>query len=351
MNTTAPHFNRMFGRAAGLTNKEAADFGPAAYIEAVARRDDATLAKFREVSELVRAAHGRPTDNMAFVAIAPEALVGVQQRGMTAAGVSGSGYLVGTELPVIAETLRSRSLVGRLPLTIVDMTGDVHIPRLGAATTGWLDGEAAQSVEANITITAASATPKYAAARFTVSSQFARQIGEAGRRALDTEVALGVDGALSAAIIAGSGLGGQPQGVVGTAGVASQSGTGIAWPAIAALQAGVDAYDTGDCAWIIGPTAAGVLRARTREAGSGRFVLDDGTTVAGKPAIVHASVPTSTAVVGCWSRLALAVWGPLEIAVDPFSSFATGKISVAVRQAMDVVVLSAGAFGKAEAIT
>ena len=340
----------MFGRPAGLTAKEAQDFGPAAYIEACARRDEITLKRFREVSELTRAAHGVPTDNMLFVALAPEALVGVQKRDMTAAGVSGSQYLVATEQPGFVEALRSRSLIGRLPVTTIDMTGNAAVPTIGAATTGWLANESAQNVDAAITIGSISAAPKNVSAKFTVSHQFHRQIGEGGRRALDTEVALGVDAAIATAVLAGSGASGQPLGIVGTSGVASQSGTSIAWSSIATLQAGVDAYDTGDCAWVIGSGAAAVLRARTRETGSGRFVFDDNTII-GKPTIVHSAAPSTSAIVGCWRRLAIATWGPLEIAVDPYSNFSAGKFTIAVRQAMDVAVLSAGAFGKAASIT
>lgn len=347
---TPNHLTRMFGRTVGLTAKEAMDFGPAAFIEATVRRDAATLQRFREVSELTRAAHGRQTDNELFVAFAPEALVGVQQRDMTAAGVSGSNYLVGTEQPAFVEALRSRSLVGRLPITAIDMTGDASVPTIGASTTGWLANEAAQDVDAAIAIGAIAASPKNVSSKFALSHQFHRQIGASGRRALDTEIALGVDAAIATAVIAGSGASGQPLGIVGTAGVASASGTSIAWAAVAGLQAGVDAFDTGDCHWVIGSGAAAVLRARTREAGSGRFVFDD-NGIAGKNTIVHNAVPSTTAVVGCWRRLAIASWGPLEIAVDPYSDFATGKLTIAVRQAMDVIVLSAGAFGKAESIT
>jgi HK97 family phage major capsid protein len=351
MNAHPQHLNRLFGRPVGLTSKEATDYSLSRYIEAVARKDDATIRRFREVDEMVRAAHGRPTDNANFVALPSEALIGVQKRDMTAAGVSGSNYLVSVEQPTFVEALRSRGLVGRLPLTTIDMTGDAALPTLGASTNGWLADEGAQSVDASITIGAISATPKLVASRFTVSHQFHRQTSDAGRRALDTELALGVDATIAAAMIAGSGSNGQPRGIVGTPNVASQSGGTIAWSAVATLQAGVDAYDTGDCYWIIGSGAAAVLRARTREAGSGRFILDDGTTVAGKPAIVHSAVPSTTAVVGCWRRLALLSWGPLEVAVDPYSDFRTGKITVGVRQLLDFAVLSPAAFGKAESIS
>lgn len=355
MNRMHPHpigdaLTRMFGKRGPLTAKEAQDFGPAAYIEAVARRDEAKIQQFREVSEQVRAAHRAPTDNMHFVALDPGALVGVQTRDMTAAGVSGSNYLVGTEQPAFVETLRSRGLVGRLPITVIDCTGNAMLPRLGASSTGWGADEAAQSVDAAITIGAVSVTPKMVSGKFVISSQFSRQMPPEHRRALDVEVALGVDAKLTAAIIAGTGADGQPQGIVGTAGVGSQSGTTIAWSAVAALQAGVDAYDVNDCGWVLGASAAATLRARTRESGSGRFVFDD-DGIAGKPVIVHSSCPTATAVVGCWSRLALAVWGPLEIAVDPYSDFASGKVTIGVRQLVDVAVLSAGAFGKAEGVS
>ena len=344
------HITRIFGKPAGLTAREAQDFGPAAYIEAVVRRDESTLKRFREVSEMVRAAHGTPPDNMNYIAIAPEALVGVQKRDLTAAGVSGSNYLVATEQPAFVDALRSRGLVGRLPISVIDMTGNAAVPTIGASTNGWLADEDAQSADANINIGAIAATPKHVAARFTVSHQFHRQTTDAARRALDTELALGVDATLAAAMIAGSGSNGQPLGIVGTANVASQSGGTIAWSAVATLQAGVDAFDTADCYWVIGSGAAAVLRQRTRESGSGRFIFDD-DRIAGKPTIVHSAVPTATAVVGCWRRLAVLNWGPLEIAVDPYSSFSTGKLTVGVRQLLDFAVLSPTAFGKAESIS
>jgi HK97 family phage major capsid protein len=353
----------MFGRRGPLTAKEAPDFGPAAFIEAQARRDEKKLQQFREVSEHVRQAHGVQADNMHFYALAPEALVGTApkvaatglgltalQRDMTVAGVSGSQYLVGTDQPTFIETLRSRGLVGRLQIQTIDCTGNAMLPRLGASTTAWSAGEDAQAPDSAITIGAVSAMPRLVSGMFTVSHQLHRQLSPDHRRALDTEIALGVDHKISTAILAGSGVSGQPQGIVNTAGIGSQSGGSIAWAAIAALQAGVDAYDVDDCAWVLGAGAAATLRARTRETGSGRFVFDD-TGIAGKRTIVHNAAPSATAVVGCWTRVALAVWGPLEIAVDPFSNFASGKINVAVRQLVDVAVLSPAAFGKSESIS
>jgi HK97 family phage major capsid protein len=345
------HLNRLFGRRAGLTSKEAQDLGPAAYIEAVVRRDDATINRFREVSAMAQARAGAPTDNMNFVAIAPEALLGVPAtRDMTSAGVSGSNYLKGTEQPAFVEALRSRSLVARLPITVVDATGDAALPAIGSATTAWLPDESTQTTDSAITINSIAVTPRHVATKVTISHQFGRQTTDAAKRALDGELALAVDAAIAAALLAGGGSSGAPLGVVNWVNVGSQSGTNIAWAAVAALQAGVDPYDIGDCVWVVGSGAAATLRARTRESGSGRFVLDtDG--IAGKPAIVHSSCPSTTAVVGCWSRLALASWGPLQIAVDPYSSFRDGKVTVGVRQMLDVAVLSPAAFGKTTGVS
>jgi HK97 family phage major capsid protein len=345
------HLNRLFGRRAGLTSKEAQDFGPAAYIEAVVRRDEVAINRFREVNALAMAQAGLQQDNMNFIAIAPEALLGVpQQRDMTKAGVSGSNYLVGVEQPAFVAALRSRSLVARLPIAVIDATGDATLPAIGSATTAWLPDENTQTTDAAITINSIAVTPKHVATKVTISQQFGRQTTEAARRALDAELALAVDAAIASALVNGSGASGEARGLVNWSGIGSQSGGTIAWSAIAALQAGVDAYDVGDCMWVVGSGAAATLRARTRESGSGRFVLDtDG--IAGKPAIVHSSCPSTTAVVGCWNRLALTSWGPLQIAVDPYSSFRDGKITVGLRQLLDVAVLSPAAFGKATGIS
>ena len=59
------------------------------------------------------------------------------RRDMTASGISGSNYLIGTDTAprgIVAETLRTMSVIGRLGVQIEpDMVGDVSIPAVTVA--------------------------------------------------------------------------------------------------------------------------------------------------------------------------------------------------------------------------
>ncbi len=322
---------------------------PAAYLEAQLRNDKPAQARIREVSEMINARLGRTPDNMSFVTLPPDALLGVQQRDLTkTGGGTQGGYLTGTEQPAFFKQLRSVSFLQRLPVATVDCTGDASIPVATSSTAGWT-GEGSQYTDATVAIAAKAASPKYVCGTVVLTHQLLRQMQAGARSLVDQTCADAVSTALETAVIVGAG-GTQPAGIVIQPGVTSVSGSTLAWSGIAQLEAGVLPYGRDDTAWVIGASAAQTLRTRMREAGSGQPIFGD-AGIGGRATIASLACPTATAVLGAWSNLLLCSWSPLEFAADPYSSFNTGKVSLRFRQAVDVVLRVGAAFAKSESIT
>lgn len=333
----------------GLTAREADELSPGAFVEAALRNDKAALARIREASELVHQRNGTTPDNLSYLALPGDALMGAQTRDLTkGGGGTAGGFLVGTEQPAFFEQLRSQSFVARLPVQTVDCVGDASIPVATSSAAGWT-GEGSQYVDATIVVAAKAATPKYIVGTVVLSQQLLRQMQNGARRLVDATCADAVSQAFETAVIAGAG-GTQPAGIILQSGVTSVSGSSLAWSGVAQMETAVLPYARDDLGWIVGASAAQTLRTRMRESGSGSPIFGD-TGIGGRLTMASLACPTATAVFGAWQSLLLCSWSPIEFAADPYSSFASGKVSLRFRQAVDVVLRAGAAFAKSEAIT
>jgi HK97 family phage major capsid protein len=315
--------------------------------DALGRDAPLEAAESARISELI----GRtPRPGHAFVPVAP------LTRDLNAATANqGGNFVASAEIPdVFVAALRASGIAGQFRIARPAVMGNVQFPRLttGASTT-WLASETATVTENQPAVGAVSTTPKTVGARFDMSRQLLKQITPAAERFLLAEAGAAVAGAVDTALIQGSGASGQPQGIVGTAGVATQSGTSLNWAgvlnAIEQVETANAIVNPATTGWVLGAAAAELLRARERAAGSG-FILNDGR-IAGFPVVVSGSVPASAAVFGDWSGVMLPEWGVLEIGSDPFTGFTTGTVTVRALWTTDVAVLRPASFATISSIT
>ena len=177
-----------------------------------------------EVSEevLKRGGVQRTSERSVFIpygALAPKNLRATYQTSSSGTG----GALVGVDyLPErFLETLQATSSVMAMGVTVLPgLVGDVSIPKRDTdATAYWLSTETTAITQSESTFSNVSLTPKRVAAYSKWSMQTEQQalpaIEELSRRNLITKI----DQARDLAILAGSGSGGQPVGVLNTTGI------------------------------------------------------------------------------------------------------------------------------------
>lgn len=284
-------------------------------------------------------------------------------RDMTSAGVSGSQYLVGTNLMPgsFIELLRNTSVALRMGVRRMSgLVGNVTIPKMTAGNTAyWLADETTQITESQPTIGQLSLAPKNVAALTELSHQLMQQsTPDAEQLVLDSiarDIALAVD----VGILRGSGASGQPTGIATTGSIGSVSGTSFYTNAQARiLEFQSDVADNNALldgfGYVTTPTVAANLMNKAELASTGAERLWKGNmstgSLFGYPSMSSGQMASATMMAGWWPSVILAEWGVLELMTNPYSDFTRGLSAVRGWYTCDVGVRYPGAFSYASSI-
>ena len=266
----------------------------------------------------------------------------IATRDMSVAGVSGSQYLTSTDTAAPSDILRPVSVTVQAGVTVIpDLKANVAIPLVGTAATGhWLGTEHTAITETQPVIGQASMTPKTVAAFLRFSKQLSRE--PAVEPFLRSHLVGTIGQLVDQAVLNGSGVSGEPQGLFQTPDITSQSGTSLTWESVLAMKKAAAAANGEASAWIGTPATREILEGREKAAGSG-FIWDDGR-MAGIPAFATMGAPVASLCCGPWSSIVLGLWGDVEVTVDPYTSWNTGVLQMRVMLHCDVAVLNRQAF-------
>lgn len=282
-------------------------------------------------------------------------------RDMTAAGVSGSNYLVGTENQPgnFIDLLRNTSVALRMGVQrLGGLKGNVTIPKMTAGNTAyWLSDENTQITESQPTIGQLSLSPKNVAALTELSHQLLSQSTPDAETLVLTSIARDIGLAVDVGVLRGSGSAGQPTGIVTTPSIGSFTGTSLASVGVLDAQADVAASNAlfPGCGYVTTPAVAALLMARPELPSTGTERLWKGNMLEGSifgfPAMSSAQMSSATMLFGWWPSVILAEWGVLELMINPFSDFTRGLSAVRGWYTCDVGVRYAGAWSYASSIT
>jgi len=283
----------------------------------------------------------------------------VQTRDLSAATASAGGYLVGTSNQSFIELLRNQSVAFAMGATrLSGLVGNVTVPKqTGAATAYWLADETTQITEGNQTFGQMSLAPKNVAALTEITHQLLQQSDPSVESLVTSDLAKIVSLAVDVAAIRGSGGSGQPQGIVGTSGVGSVSGTSLAAAGILEFQSDVAANNglAPGCGYVTTPAVAALLMARPELPSTGTERLWKGNLLKGSlfdfPAMSSAQMSSATMLFGHWPSVIIAEWGTLELQVNPYSDFTRGYIAVRAWYTCDIGLRYPGSFSYASSIT
>jgi HK97 family phage major capsid protein len=271
-----------------------------------------------------------------------------------------AGALVGTARIGYIETLRPASVVMRLgAVTDTVARTDVTIATgTGGVAVEWLTGENDEITESTPVFGSASAVPKLLGGYLEVSRRLLLQSN--AEEILRRELRNAAAAALDAAVIAGTGGGGEPLGILGTPGIGSVSGTSLDYADIVEFQSDVASANgvvTPDAlGWAAAVDAASLLKQRMKAASTWSPIwegdLSDGI-VEGKRAIGSNSVPDDALIYGDWSGVTLYDWeaSGLLVSLDPYSQFTAGIVGMRILLGVDVVVTRPKSFAVATSIT
>jgi len=291
-------------------------------------------------------------------------------RDLNVGAPTAGGNLVATELlgTAFIDLLRNAMVLDRLGVTFLrDLNGNVAIPsQTGTAQTYWI-AEGNAPTESQQTVGQVGLTPKTIGA-FTdytrrLLLQSSLDVEAFVRMDLAMQLALGIqDGALN-----GTGTGNMPTGLFNMAGLGSvamgANGGAPTYDAMVDLETAVSNAnaDIGNLAYLTNTKVRGKLRKTQEFTGTnGKAVWTSGAErglgeVLGYDAFVTNTVPSnltkgtsngvcSAAAFGNWSDMIIAMWGGLDIMLDPYANSTSGGRRVIALQDVDVNVRNPASF-------
>jgi HK97 family phage major capsid protein len=270
-----------------------------------------------------------------------------------AVGASG-GFFKQVDTQESIDILRPWSVMARAGIQIeFGLVGDQLIPKVTAKTTpNWLPTEATTGTASTPQLSQIALTPKNVIGSLNYSRQFSKQANApqfAGRELLRT-----VGTAIDQAVLNGSGVSGQPTGIIGTAGVQTQSGTTLNAGCATMKRKSAEANVTDESiSFLSTPAVRELLEGREKATGGGKFVWDK-DLVADRAAYVSTDVPTAVMLCGDFSLIYVCFWGAgLVLEINPYeqNNFRAGIIQARVLVSCDVAVLHPPAFIVASSIT
>lgn len=256
--------------------------------------------------------------------------------------------LVGTDhrADLYIGPLRNSLLVKKLGIrTLSGLVGNVSIPKAGAGlSAGWVT-EGQQLTESDMAFDSVTLSPKHVGGISELSRQLLQQSAPAIEDLVREDLSFAIANAVDAAVIAGSGLAGQPQGIMGRAGVQTAVLPND-WDSLLDIEqmlAGLNITPTG---WYSSPAVLTGLRKILKAATAGSDYIATANSIGEYPVASSNASPANTAILGDWSQVLLGQWGSVELLVNGFAEgpYRRGGVLVRAMSTVDVAMRHEKAF-------
>jgi HK97 family phage major capsid protein len=286
------------------------------------------------------------------------------QRDLTVGTATAGGHLVATELlassfiDILVNQL-SVMLMGATMLT--DLQGNIAIPRATAGSTGYWVAESGSPTESQQAFDQVALTPKTVGAFVDYSRRLLLQSSIAVEAFIRMDIARTIALMIDLGALTGTGASNQPRGVINTSGIGSVAGgvNGLApaWDHIVDLESAVANANSpvNALGYLTNTKVRGKLKRTQKFSGTNGEEIWRGGELNGSRAAVSNQVPSnltkgtsagvcSAILYGNWSDLIIAMWGGLDMMVDPYTGSTSGTKRVVALQDVDVSVRYATSF-------
>jgi HK97 family phage major capsid protein len=262
------------------------------------------------------------------------------------------------------ELLRNKLVINGLGARIMaNMQGKFSLPRQsGGATAYWLAESGAPTVS-NQTLDQVAFTPKTVGAFTDISRQFINQSSVDAESFVREDLAQTLARAIDFAALAGATGGDNPVGILYTSGVGAvthgTNGSAETWPKIVEYETdvlGANIDPSSKLSYVTNSKVSGSLKTVDKTSGGyGQFILGSDGKLNGYNAAITNAMPSnltkgsssgvcSSMIFGNFDDLIVAMWGGLDILVDPYTGSTSGTIRIVALQDCDVEVRHAASF-------
>ena len=268
----------------------------------------------------------------------------VRANGVLAQTATAGAENIATEKLDILEPLRANMVMSQAGATyLTGLVGNISIPAYTGSNVGW-SGEVAAAANGAGDWSEIKLQPHRLTAYVDVSREFLIQSSSDAEAMLRRDIIAAIGNKLEATILgADAGTNEKPEGLFN--GVTAMT-TALKFGDIVDAEAELDAANvSGAYTYILSPKAKAALRTLSKDAGSGRFVLEDGE-IEGSKALVSSNVVAKGMVVGDFTDYVIAQWGAIDLVVDNYSVATEGKVRLVVNAYFDAKPRRATSFVK-----
>jgi HK97 family phage major capsid protein len=270
------------------------------------------------------------------------------------AGLADASGIVATDTAAdkFIKVLKSKAVLGRLGATYLPgLIGDLSIPKQSGTSTAYWLGEDGDVSDSDFLIGNVLLSPKTIAAAVPITRRLMKQDSLAVDSLIINDIlgniALGID----LAGIEGDGTSNTPLGLVNTLGVntvtiAAAATTGVpTFAETVAFESAIDADDAleGSLAYLTTAPIAGGLKTSPLDAGSGRFILEQGQAN-GYSVVKSNQIAAKRIAFGDWTNLLIAMWGALDMRTDTSTKAKSDGVVLRGFQDVDVALRQAQGF-------
>lgn len=344
------------GNQIGLTDREVRNYSFMRLFRALANPNEraaqeSAAFEFECASAAAERAHRAPKGTL----IPADVLTRAINTGTGGANAGDTGgYLVSTDLmsQSFVEMLRNRTTIMRIATTIGGLVGNIDIPTQAGGATGYWMGEDDEAVLSALDFDQFGMRPKTVAGMTEITRRMLMQssldVEALARRDLATALSLAVDHAA----YYGTGTDHMPRGLTRTNGIHSVDfGAPGDLPGYADLvemetEIAASNADVNNMAYVFNARMRGHMKTTPKFAsGTDQGVIwEGGGTVNGYRSEVTNQIGNGDVIFGNFSDFMVAMWGGLDVTVDPFTHSARGRIRIVMMQDVDMAVRRAASF-------
>lgn len=287
------------------------------------------------------------------------------QRGPVNTSVSGAspgdtgGFSIATDLMAgsFIEMLRNRTVFMRLARTMQGLQGNIEIPGQARGPSGyWVTNEDDAATEDQFDLRQIAMSPKTVAATTQLTRLYILQSSMDAEAFTRDNLAIAMAETIDLAGFYGSGIGGQPKGIVNYTGVNAvdfddASGADTTdmptYADVVEMETAIaaDNADIGTMAYVMGAAMRGHLKTTEKFSGSnGMPIWEPGNTVNGYSTEVTNQIAAGDLFFGAFNQAIVGMWGGLDLLADPFSRSTRGKLQVTAFQSIDIALRHEQAF-------
>lgn len=286
-----------------------------------------------------------------------------EQRGTVVNLSAGAGAIPTILAPTLIDVLRNAVVLRQLGAVILtDMVGAFAIPKKTANTTFSWVAEDAAATSTDVTVGTVAFAEKCITGRTRITRSFIKQSSIDAEMMVRDDLMNGMAVALDDGGINGTGSSNQPTGLLAVSGTNTvamgTNGLAITWAKVVEMETAVGTANAAgqNPAYLTNSKVRGSMKTIPRVASTAQFI-QEGDTANGAPVAVSNLVPSnltkgtssgvcSAMIYGDFANLVFALWGGMDLIVDPFSESTKGNLLISAFQSADVNVRYAAAFSK-----